>query len=299
VLSASAGFADLEQLSLLALGTVTLHHKQSFALEQLLSLYAGSFSLQAGVLSADLHEETLQIALGTEAEAAADRFVRQLSTYDRLSEAGADPLWTAVTGYYAGFFAANALMLACGRGLLRVASSAISVAQVGGLHRVGLGQGTTVGHLKLSLTPITGPASHQATWAAVRELIDGLSRTPGNGPREAQTFAALADLIVGPPWLNKERNDINYDFKRNPFLAGFWPRELPSLTDERAVEARILNVMGPRPEQRFELVMAGCASLFAALSRSFLGRGGKIDPQRRSRRTEAMAACPSLTWLLA
>jgi hypothetical protein len=299
VLTASAGFADLEQHSLLALGNVTIHHRQPFALEQLLAVYGGAFTAHGAGLSADLPEETLQIALGTEAEAAGDRFVRQLATYDSMSQAGMDPLWTAVTGYYAGFFAANALMLACGRGVLRVDRAAITAAQARGLHRVNIRPGVTFGQLQLSLTPITGPASHQATWAAVRDLLNDLAATAGNGQREELTFSALAAMIVGPNWLSRERNDINYDFKRNPFLAGFWPRELPSLIDEAAVENRILTIVAPRPEQRFELVMAGCASLFFGLGRSFRARGGKIDPQRRKRRQEAMTACPALSWLVA
>jgi hypothetical protein len=299
MLTASAGFADLEQFSLLALGNVTLHHTQPFGLEQLLGLYGDSFALEGDTLTAELPEDVLHIALGTEAEATEDRFARQLATYDRLSDAGVDSLWTAVTGYYAGFFAANALMLSCGRGLLRVDSSAIAIAQGGGLHQLKVDEGATLGHLRLSLTPMTGSASHQATWVAVRNLVTALSDTVGNGPREAQTFTALAALIVAPRWLSKERNDINYDFRRNPFLAGFWPRELPTLTGEEAVEKRILTVLNPRAEQRFELVMVACASLFGALSRNFLDRGGKLDPERRRRRQETLSACPGLHWLLA
>jgi hypothetical protein len=299
VLTASAGFSDLEQLNRFALGNVTLHHKQSFTLARLISVYGSSFALQGALLTADLQEEALQVALGTEAEAAVDRFVRQLVTYDRLSTAGVDPLWTAVTGYYAGFFAANALMLACGRGLLRVNTTVISVAQTGGLHRVRLGQGSAPNDINLTLTPVAGPGSHQATWASVRELLMDLAATVGNGPHEAQTFASLAGLIVHPRWVSTERNEINYDLERNPFLAGFWSRELPSLTGENALESRILSATSLRPEQRFELVMTGCASLFGGLSREFLRRGGKVDPQRRGWRRAAMASCPDLQWLLA
>jgi hypothetical protein len=54
-----------------ALGSVTLHHKQPFRLNHLLEAYGSSFAHTADGLQADLPEEALQIALGT--EAAADR----------------------------------------------------------------------------------------------------------------------------------------------------------------------------------------------------------------------------------
>jgi hypothetical protein len=298
VLTTSAGFADLEQQSLLAVGAVTIHGPRAVPLQQLIGIYGSSFSSHGGSLLADLPEEALQIAIGMEAEAAADRFVRQVATYESLLQTSGDPLWTAVTGYYAGFFAANALMLGVGRGLLRVDPTTVTVAQSGGLHRVEVAPGGSVGHLSLRLTPVSGYGSHVATWAAVRDLLTVLGATAGNGAREAQTFVALGALIVGPPWLSRERNDMNYDFRRNPFLAGFWSRELPDLTGENAVASRILSVLSPRPEQRFELVMAGCASLFFGLSRRFVARGGRLDPQRRATRRRVMGACPSLEWLV-
>ncbi len=298
MLASSAGFADLEQFSLLAIGNVTLHRGQALDLVDLMSVYGSSFSVQGGDLIADLHEEALQIALATEAEAAIDRFVRQLTTYEELSTTGSDPLWTAVTGYYAAFFVSNALLLACGRGFVRVDTSQITGAQQGGLHRVRLAQGATLGHLELRLTPMGKEGSHKATWKGVRELLADRATTVGNGTREAQVFASLAALIVAPIWLSQERNDINYEFKRNPFQAGLWPRELSHLADAEAIEDRILASISPRPEQRFELVMAGCASLLASLFHRFLVRGGKIDPQRRRRRTTAMLSCEHLTWLV-
>jgi hypothetical protein len=298
VLASSAGFADLEQYSLLSLGSVTLHQSQPFDVAQLMAVYGTSFSTQGTALVAEIHEQALQLALGTEAEAALDRFVRQVATYEELANVASDPLWTAVTGYYAAFFAANALLLACGRGFVRVDTSQIAIAQQGGLHSVRLTPGSTFGQLELRLTAMGTGGSHHATWKTVRGVLDDCAATVGNGTREAQVFASLAALIVGPRWLSDERNDINYAFRRNPFLAALWTRELSHLVDHDALEGRLLAAMAPRPEQRFELVMVGCASLLRGLFRRFLTRGGKIDPHRTKRRASAMAACPQLAWLV-
>jgi len=297
MLTRSAGFADLEQLSTVALGRVALHHKQPFRLDQLLEAYGSVFSLTKAGLEADLPEEALQIALGTEAETATDRFTRQLATYDSLSGNGKDPLWTAVTAYYAGFFAANALMLACGRGFVNVNPSAVSAATSRGLYSVSVSPASGAGQLNLALSKID-QSSHRATWHELQVLVDFLSAVAGNGPRERQTFTALSALIARPAWLSQARNEINYDFARDPFQASLWPRELPHLPDEAAVEARILTIIAPRAEQRFELVIASCASLLGGLFQGFARRGGKMDPQRKQRRLGCIAACPHLTWLM-
>jgi hypothetical protein len=201
-----------------------------------------------------------------------------------------------VTAYYAGFFAANALMLACGRGFVSIDPSVVSAAKSRGLYTVTVRPASSTGQLNLVLSKIDR-GSHQATWRALRELVDLLSAVTGNGPREVQTFTALSALIARPLWLNRERNDINYDFARDPFQASLWARELPHLPNEAAVEARVLTIVAPRAEQRFELVIASCASLLGGLFHGFTRRGGKMDPQRKQRRLGCMSACPHLTWL--
>jgi hypothetical protein len=297
MLTGSAGFADLEQLSTIALGGVTLHVKQPFRLTQLLELYGTSFSLTQDGLEADLPEEALQIALGTEAEAAADRFTRQLATYDSLSGNGKDPLWTAVTAYYAAFFVANSLMLACGGGFVNINPSVVSAAKSRGIYSVRVRPASGAAQLNLVLNEVD-KSSHQATWRELRRLVDFLSHVAGNGPREAHAFTALSALIARPAWLSHARNQINYDFALDPFQASLWPRELPHLLDEEAVQQRVLTILAPRAEQRFELVIASCASLLSGLFRGFARRGGKMDPQRKQRRLDCIAACPHLAWLM-
>ncbi|MBM7078054.1 hypothetical protein [Micromonospora humida] len=249
-------------------------------------------SVGQGVWENDFPAESVQLATFTHAEMAADRFSRQLaSALDGVAN-GADPHWTAVTTYYASFYAAQSLLLRCGSGAVRF--TGVRGLPFQGVYAISAkASNVYAGRVAVRLSSVGG-SSHRATWREIVDLLDDLVGIESN-PRAILVLETLKKEISRPRWLSDARNEINYDLTSSPFRMPNWPSLLFKLDNESQVEDELARSEQVRTERRFEIVTMSLAILSAQLREEYRVRGGRID-SRQIREREAIL--PSHSWLV-
>lgn len=132
--------------------------------------------------------------------------------------------WTAVTGYYLGFFAASALLRLIGRpvvfinrdqlrALQQLAGSSARPKQ--GAFQIVVGTQISATHREITVTPTD--KVHEATWKSALGLLQDLRRSPTilKDPNEADFYDSLCTTAfcvtgVGFDWPSFVRNRANY-----------------------------------------------------------------------------------------
>jgi len=115
VLRASVAYAELRERSRQALGRERL--LRDFDIAALISVYATTFNPVTGsTYAAEIPEAEFRQAMIGDLESVFDRCVAQCLAYGYLLDSEVDPVWTAVTGYYAAFFGVRLLHAAIGTG---------------------------------------------------------------------------------------------------------------------------------------------------------------------------------------
>jgi hypothetical protein len=262
-----------------------------FGLPALMDIYSGAIArISRSRYQVTATEPVVQAAFVADLECVLDRFVVQLVTYGSLVDSGIDPAWMAVTGYYAAFFAASALLVCigvCNRrvpalGALPPATYHITATTIG------------VGTVRLELR--STPASHAIVWNAVATLIGRLQTVPGLDARSAAVLGSLLDTVIHPTLLSDVRNDINYSIDEPVYVRAPWACEVKPLNSADALEDRLLRRGRIREEARIELACLGCGSLAAALYADYLARPGKRD-RRRAERRRALLDGHAVEWI--
>lgn len=288
----SVAFADLALASQSAVGQSSNSLSHPFSLVQLAKAYESAWYQVANDWHLDLPREVLQQATLTHAEMAGDRFVRQMSTlFDSVGSAN-DAHWTAVTSYYAAFFAAQTLLLMTGRGAMRIAPTLglpfRGVAAIRSAPSL-----VAAGHVTLA-TSTVGAGSHRATWQQSLDLIDEILVNETDA-RTTLVLSTLKREIRGSDWLSDARNSINYDVTSSPFASGaLWSSLLLDLTDPGMVEDELARTLQERPERRFEAVALALGCLATQLRSEFRRRGGRLDNRQTTRRAKVL---PKWGWL--
>jgi hypothetical protein len=160
-------------------------------------------------------------------EDAYDMFWRQLITYVALVRLGVDPMWSAVTGYYAAFFGVRALLAAVGRGSRRLGKVGPMPA---GVYSMRLGAATSVNTVTLQCRSVGG-ASHKVLWQELDQLLLGLGGIGGLDARSQVVIAGLRSVAQAPVPLHSFRNQVNYSLGATTQLSP-WSCELDAIEDE-------------------------------------------------------------------
>lgn len=235
----------------------------------------------------DVDEQVAQSMFASDQERTLDRVALQLATYCKVLTLGVDPTWTAITGYYAAFFAANALLLGSGE-------VTYSLAPVGpvpsGMYRV---VGTYIGGYPPKITiklASLGGGSHRATWSSLARLVAEIARLGGLDSRSQTILLTLQALVSKPTQLSDFRNTINYSLDQGAFARLRWQSEVVDVADAESLEERLLQVSAVRDEVRVELVCLCCSSLLAALYSAYSKRTVRVDKRLALRRRQNLTA---------
>lgn len=279
MLTKSLAMAELAQRGLVALGASTNSLTHPFSLIDLFESDASGWQQAAGTLwSNTFVAEDAQLATLTHAEMATDRFCQQLRTYMGAVQGDSDPQWTAITGYYLSFYAAQTLLLQAGGGAVRISGSGSLPFR--GVLRVER-QTLAGGRVEITLSRV-GKGSHRATWDQTSELIDDLVANES----DARTIVILKTLrseIKLPQILSDLRNEINYDLTSSPFMAASWSSLFMKVASTDELEDELSRASQLRAE-RFEIVTMGLAALSSNLRNEFHGRGGRLDKRQKAAR---------------
>lgn len=274
MLESSAAFAELRQWNLDATGAARSRHGLDLGL--LLELNEGSISPSAGAFELDLVDQNLQEAWIADFERSYTRFVVQLATYGTVVGARIDPMWTAVTGYYASFMGATALLSAIGHAARNLARPIGPMSR--GLHVFTTRPSIYPGRTVFQITP-SRRDSHRFVWSSLVARFTSLSMVDPTDTYTNGVLAALCNLVQHPSWLSDFRNRINYSVDEDPALSTPWASEVRTLTARGVVERRIQSAGPIRDEQRVELVAMACASLVSALYSDYRRRADRPDPR--------------------
>jgi hypothetical protein len=241
---------------------------------------------------ADVPEVVAQTAALTHAEMATDRFCRQFSSVmHALTDPVADAHWTAVTCYYAAFFAAQALLLQVGRGAVRL-PRALGLPMKGVFSIETSPSPIGVGQTEITLTSLSGNP-HKQSWTQVKRLIDDVLAVEVDA-RPTVVLDTLNREIAQPNWLSDLRNEINYDVTSSPFASKMWSSLLTRIDDAERVEDELARSTQEKSERRFEIVAMALASLSAQLRSEHVKRGGRIDKRQKDNRVSLI---PNHPWL--
>jgi hypothetical protein len=276
----SAAFAELHQWNLDAMGTGRAQDKLDLTV--LLRLYAASIVKNSTAYELDVPSLELQSAWIADTERRYTRFIAQFATYCRAFETRTDLHWAAVTGYYAGFMGAAALLSAAGLAVRKIEDpiGPISKGRYAFEVRTSIYSGRS-----LLVVSRASSDSHRALWKTLVSRLKLLSLVTPTDVHTSHILDSLADLIQRPTWLSDFRNWINYSQDVNPADATLWASEIAPMARGRVIEDRIASVSALRDEQRVELVTLSCGSLVSALHRSYLRRADR--PDRRPERWRA------------
>ena len=215
----------------------------------------------------------------------------QLSTYGAVFEAQLDPMWTAVTGYYAAFMGATALLTAVGRATRTFVHGIGPITR--GIHVFTTEPSAYPGRILLVIQK-GGATSHRSVWVSLVERLKALSMIDPSDAWTNRVLDSLCNLIQRPDWLSDFRNRINYSIDVDPALAMTWTSELRTLTVRDRVDGRLATAGSIRDEQRLELVALACGSLLSALYADYKSRANRPDPRPQNwRRTHLKRADPN------
>ena len=172
-----------------------------------ITLNGGSFGPGVtGTLEADLVVSDFSRALIADLEAVCDRFVSQCLAYVTLLQSSVDAAWTAVTGYYAAFFAVRALHAVLGSGTRRVSGNPYVS---NGTYRFGIRPSVYAGRGIISLKKLGG-SSHAESWQLFIRELRSLANLPALDPRSRAILTSLADIVTKPVLPSTFRNEVNY-----------------------------------------------------------------------------------------
>lgn len=258
-------------------------------LESLVQVYGGQLRFtnrQRSAFEIDVPNSYLEASWLGDWEASYDIAVQQLRTYAHALQTDHNPAWSAVTGYYAGFFATRALLFGVGIGHR-------SIPRVGGAHG-GLYEFTispiapSVGTSTLLAVKASGGGSHKAAWNSLNGVIGQLMGVGGLDIRSLNILSVVQGLISGPPHVSAYRNTVNYSLDVAMATVAPWSSELRRVRDAAKLEAA-LGVTAPvRAEHRIELGMLVAMSWLKALYADYLARADRPDRRRSTNRTAAV-----------
>lgn len=271
MIAGSVAYAELRQRSLAALGTSRRLH--NLDLGTLLAAYESAIVKTATGFEVDVFEDEVQAAWIGDVELAYDRAISQASTFGWLLTDGRDPLWIAVTGYYAAFFSCKALLTMTGSASRAVR---LPVAGITGLHHIYTKSSTYVGRITVTCDRIAQD-SHRATWRSLRRLLQEVMSVETSGTVGLLVLAQIDDYVYRPTWLSDFRNVINYSVDVSPRGGSMWASTLRSLDDVAALEGRLITGGRVRDEQRTEMVMLTCCALMSSLYGEYLDRAARPD----------------------
>lgn len=285
MLSASAANAHLRQRNRLAVGTSALVSNTNMGL--LVKGYETTIRpAPPNSYTLDVPDTTVEQAWIADWEAAYDIAHQQARTYVSAVLAGGNPAWTAVTGYYAAFFAMRAFLYGVGvgnRGLPRAGILG------GGLYSVTTGPGAGARTTEIRCRKVSGGGSHKAGWLALREVSHELLSVGGLDLRSTNVIDTYQQLIQSPQHVSAFRNNINYslDIASAPVQA--WASELTRLSSTASLETAISSNAAIRGEHRVELLMLGALSWTRDIYADYMGRAARPDRRRRQQRASTLA----------
>jgi hypothetical protein len=264
----------------------------------LLSIYeAGMRKVSKRQWEVDVPVDALQAARVSDVERTYDRLVRQLLSYRALYKSQIDSGWTAVTGYYAAFFAAQTLLSLLGMSARNV-THLPSVKPA--LYYLAEGPSQYPNQALLTLHG-QAQGSHRFLWVQFGRAIDDAIQIPGNDAATLGVLSSVRQLVNGPPSITQSRNLINYSVDLKPTHLGLWASEFAACDSEGKLESRVMATSPVHEGQRFELVALSAASLVRALYADYLGRVPRADRRPAQGRQRAVEAAgqngESAPWL--
>lgn len=258
-------------------------------LESLVRVYDGQLRFTNQKRSAfeiDVPNSYMEASWLGDWEAAYDIAVQQLRTYAHALQTIHNPAWTAVTGYYAGFFAARALLFGVGIGHRTIPG--IGGAR-GGLYEFTIAPTVrSIGTTTLVAVQASGGGSHKAAWNAFDGVVGQLMGVGGLDMRSLNILSEIHGLIAGPPHVSAYRNSVNYSLDVSTSSVSQWPSELSRIKDVANLEAALGVTAHGRAEHRIEQGMLVAMSWLKALYADYLARADRPDRRRATQRRAAV-----------
>jgi hypothetical protein len=287
MLQATVEIAWLRQVSRGAIGTGSV--TRGFDVESLLTLYSAQLQQTSNrSWKVEVPAELAQVARLADLESTYDRFLDHFLTYWELWVSQTSPSWTAITGYYTSFWAAQVLLTATGaaaRGLRTVA------ALPRGLYVIDESPGSTPSQMSLAIRSVSA-GSHQLTWKRLRQLVTNMTSVPGGTLRSKTLLGTFDQLIDGPPTVADFRNLVNYSIDITEAEVLPWTTELTSCGSRDELEERLLKTQPSHTAQRLELVTMVTATLLSDLYDDYINRAHRPDRRPLKRRQRRVAALP-------
>lgn len=286
MLTASAAYASLRVENSGTVGVSKL--ERGLDLDALLDAYQDQVRV-VGKQSyeVDVPDTYLESAWIGDWEASYDIAAWQALEYARSVAGMTHPAWTAVTGYYAAFFAARSLLYALGSGHRSFPKRLVMPA---GLYSLTIAGKSTVGTTTLACRAQGGGGSHKLAWKGLDEQLRRLALTGGLDLRSVQIISQLRSLISTPRPVSSFRNSVNYSLEIASNPVPSWNTYLTDLSDAAALEAQIYAAPPARGEQRLELATLACLSWLKSLHGDYLLRTKRPDRRRADKRRSLPAA---------
>lgn len=280
MLIASAAYASLRIENVGTVGVSKL--ERDLDLDALLEAYQGQVRV-VGQQSyeVDVPDTYLESAWVGDWEASYDIAAWQSLEYARSVAAMTHPAWTAVTGYYAAFFATRSLLYALGSGHRSFPKRRVMPS---GLYGLTIAGQPTVGTTTLLCQSQGGAGSHKAAWRGLDGRLQQLALTGGLDLRSVQIISQLRGLISTPRPVSAFRNSVNYSLEIASRPVPAWDTYLTELGDVTALEAQIYATPPSRGEQRLELLTLACLSWLKSLHDDYLLRTKRPDRRRADKR---------------
>lgn len=239
MIAGSVALAELRQMSLQTTGTAAL--QRGINISQLFDLFNNQVAVIAtnSKFHLDLPEASLQAGWVGDWESAYDIAVRQVGVYASLVTAEADPTWSAVTGYYAAFFAARALLTALGRSSCQVQSQGVLPTGLMSLQR--LPTSTSVGTVTVELSKTGSGSSHRKGWTALTSIIRPLFALRGLDTRTLLALRELVTLIDRPTSVSTYRNSVNYSLDVAASPVQPWTTLLEQVEDDADLQSLLIR----------------------------------------------------------
>jgi len=287
MLRASGAFAELRARNREVTGTAAL--QRGVNMDALLETYASQAKrIGKNRFEVAIPESYLESAWIGDWEASYDIAVRQVRTYLRALPAEQNAAWSAVTGYYAAFFAVRTLLYGVGVGHRSLPRHGV---MGGGLYELRIGPvKPSVGTVTLECTGQNGGGSHKAAWKELDALLSLLAAVGGLDMHSLDVVTSTRRLISTPRHVSAFRNSVNYslDIASKPVKA--WTSELSRLRDASDLEAAISSAGSPRDENRIELLLLASMSWTQLLYAEYLDRAVRPDRRRHRARAKAIMA---------
>src|SRR6266498_789988 len=198
-------FAELRAANVRAVGSSRLQREVDIA--QVVSLYADqAHRVSPQLFELDILQSYVEYGWVGDLELAYDMFWAQLRTYYQLVTSNADPMWTAVTGYYAAFFGARCLLIATGLASRTLPKLGPLPA---GLYSLETKPSNSLNSVLVVCRQV-GSSSHKYLWNQLDQLLHHLETIGGLDVRSRAIIAGLRSVIDSPIPLSAFRNRINY-----------------------------------------------------------------------------------------